>query len=119
MQEQVMRDSAHGARWFWSVAGGLVLCIYQQLMVVLVAGGAGHGHGAALAAALWFGYGAPLWFLLPPIQYAVYAYVAARRKRRLGLILALAHYAGAALLVFLQLPRGGTEDVFAVAWPSG
>jgi hypothetical protein len=72
-------------------------------MLFIVAGGAGHGHGdnASLAAALWFGYGAPLWFVLPPLQYTAYAYAAFRRNRRLGFVLAAAHYLGAATLLLV------------------
>ena len=106
MQEVIGPLRSSRAKRSLAVVGGFLLGAYHAALLFYIAGSAGHGHEIGYAerfvGVLWFGYAAPLWFVLPPIQYALYAYVACRRLRRLGLALGLLHYLGsAALLVFL------------------
>jgi hypothetical protein len=63
--------------------------------------GAGHGYNpfAIFVGPVFFGAGSLLWFILPPLQYALYADVAYRRDRKQGLRLAAFHY-GSGLLAF-------------------
>lgn len=75
---------------------GFAVGAYHVLIALLDTTGGGHGHGNPLSGFLLFGYGSLLgslffffnsafilWIVVLPFQYALYAYVAYRRRRRL------------------------------------
>lgn len=102
-----------------SLLAGFVAGLYHVVVYVFLAVGVGHGaHAGSSLIYLFFGYGSFLWFLLPPFQYAYYAYIARHRLKRLASINALVHYGSAAgLMVWagsweLLLPEPASSSVW-------
>lgn len=90
-----------------------------MLLVFFVATGSGHGHGNSLVGAFFFGPAAVFWFVLTPAQYALYAYVAYRGYRRIGLLLALIHYVCAVDVILFRF-RGQSllDGLGSLHWQS-
>jgi hypothetical protein len=86
---------------------GFLLGLFHVGIFVLSATGGGHGPGdySRFVGPVFFGVASLCWFVIPPFQFAIYADVAFRRDRKLGLILAFLHYASGFLLL-LFVGRG-------------
>jgi hypothetical protein len=83
--------------------GALLGCF--QIGFMFLSSGMGHGISdtSRLIKALYFGYGAFLYFVLPVLQYSVYFYVAYFKLYSAGIRLALVHYLGAVVFIVYSI----------------
>jgi hypothetical protein len=88
------------SRRIFAIFLGFLLGILHVLLLLFSTTGAGHGPEdlAVFIGPIFFGAASVLWFVTP-FQYALYADVAFRRDRNLGLRLAILHYASGSLLL--------------------
>ncbi len=86
---------------------GFLQGILHVLLLLFSTAGAGHGPDdlAAFIGPIFFGAASLLWFMAP-FQYALYADVAFRRVRKLGLRLAILHYTSGSLLLVYSVIVG-------------
>jgi hypothetical protein len=105
MQAQVkqgfLRDN-----WLSLLVGFAAGVYHVGVFVFLSAGTGGPKHGGALLPYVFFGYGSLVWFVLPPIQYACYAYMARHRLKKAAGIASLLHYGSAVALMVYFGPAG-------------
>jgi hypothetical protein len=89
--------------------GALLGCF--QIVFMFLSSGMGHGMSTAtrLVLALYFGYGAILFFILPLIQYSAYFYVAYFKMYRAGMRLAFAHYLGTVFFLAYSIFIGNID----------
>lgn len=94
----------------WIVAG-FIAGTLQVVDFIFVSGGAGHGNVHPYAGAIFFGVCSLLWFLLPPFQFAFYAYLACKRLKKLGIVAAILHYSSTVMLIGFYSSREVSTEV--------
>ncbi len=91
------------------IVGALLGCF--QIAFMFLSSGMGHGISTAtrFIQALYFGYGAILFFVLPVFQYSAYCYVAYFQKYRVGIRLAIVHYLGTVAFIAYSIGIGNID----------
>ena len=90
-----------------AAAAGFILGVYHLLVIFWSSAGTGHGHGAEawMMSPIFFSYCSTA-AILAPFQYSIYALIAFRRYRRIGILLVIVHYAVAFALITLYYGQG-------------
>jgi hypothetical protein len=101
MKQVILRDN-----WLSLLVGFGAGLYHVGVFVFLSAGTGGSKHEGTLLPYVFFGYGSLVWFVLPPIQYACYAYFARHRLKRAAGIASLLHYGSAVALMAYFGPGG-------------
>ena len=102
-----------------AMAIGLVIGIINAAIALLSSAGAGHGSGDPFVAPIFFGLGMFLW-VLSPLTYCAYAYIAKNKLRRVGIAAAAFHYASTIMLIALDVNRNDYSRSIAeyrYEWP--